>query len=346
MASEATAAQRERARELHRAALVVDATVLGHAAERHFLERMWRQGGVDCCLLSVQGRTFEHTARALAAVLEDLAECADLAVLATNVAAIRQAKREGKLAVVLATQSASLIGEDLGLLRALRQWGYRSLGPSYSGANLLADGCGEQRDAGLSYLGREFVAEMNRLGLLIDCAHVGDASTRDCLRLSRQPIAFTHANARALADTPRNKPDELSKLLAARGGVQGLTAVPRLVCDDPRRATLAGLLDHCDYLKRLVGVAHIGLGLDFTDAAERGVTLEDFWGSDAHLWRQRRPDLLGTVVEWALPYPEGLRHSGELPNLTLELVVRGYTDAEIFQILGENWLRLLAQLES
>ncbi|MBI3980078.1 MAG: membrane dipeptidase [Chloroflexi bacterium] len=341
MVLDLTRAQAERANEIHRDALVVDATTLWPASERRFLERMKNVGGVDCCFMTVQTNTFESTARQLATVLKNLDQSADIAVQATSVAEIRQAKQDGKLAVVLMTQNAAMVGEDLSLLRTMHRWGYRSIGISYSGGNLLGDGCGEKRDGGLTYLGEESVAELNRLHILVDCAHVGDASTRDCLRLSSQPVVFTHSNVRALSNTTRNKPDDIIKLMAEKGGVQGLTSLPKMVREDLRNATLDDLLNHVDYLKRLVGVDHIGIGTDFTDAVDRGIKMSE---GDAKVWRTRRPEMLGTVDEWELPYARGLRHSGELPNVTAGLVTRGYTDDEIRKILGENWLRVLAQV--
>src|SRR5262249_40272493 len=153
---------------------------------------------------------------------------------------------------------------------------------------------------------------------LIDCAHVGDATTRDVLRLSTQPVVFTHANVRALSNTTRNKPDDLIKRMAQSGGVQGLTPLPKMVREDLWHATLGDLIDHVDYLRRLVGIDHIGLGTDFTDAHERGVKMTP--GAANTVWRTRRPEMLGSVEDWDAPYAAGLRNSGEWPNVTAALV--------------------------
>src|SRR5207245_241904 len=114
-------------------------------------------------------------------------------------------------------------------------------------ANLLADGCLEPRNAGLTEFGRAVIRELNRAGILIDLSHVGDRSTLEAIETSQAPVAFTHANVRALSPSPRNKTDEAIRMLAGRGGVVGLSSLPSFVTEDPRDATLERYLDHFDH---------------------------------------------------------------------------------------------------
>jgi len=183
---------------------------------------------------------------------------------------------------------------------------------------------------------------MNRLGILIDMSHSGDATTWDVLRLSKKPVVFTHSNARALADTARNKPDDQIKAMADSGGVMGVAPVPRMVNDDMKKATLEGLLDHIDYIVGLVGADHVGLGLDFTDATERyAEPIKEPWT----IWRERRPEMLGTWEDFfTLPYAQDLEDHTKVPNLARGLVARSYSDEDILKILGGNWLRVFEEV--
>lgn len=195
---------------------------------------------------------------------------------------------------------------------------------------------------GLTFVGGEVLREMNRLGILIDMSHSGDATTWDVLRLSKKPVVFTHSNARALADTARNKPDDQIKAMADTGGVMGVAPVPRMVNDDMSKATLEGLLDHIDYIVGLVGVDYVGLGLDFTDATERyAKPIKEPWT----IWRERRPEMLGTWEDFfTVPYAKDIEDHTKLPNLVRGLVARGYSDEDILNILGGNWLRVFEEV--
>ena len=132
----------------------------------------------------------------------------------------------------------------------------------------------------------------------------------------------------------------------------GITPLPRMVHNDPREATLEGVLDHIDYVVNLVGVDHVGLGTDFTDAIYRlesgeiqPRTPRRTFYAGAALWRERRPEMLGTNEEWAtVPYARGWERAANTPNVTRGLVARGYDDPSIGKILGENWLRVFAEV--
>jgi membrane dipeptidase len=248
------------------------------------------------------------------------------------------------VAVVFGTQNGACIENDPRLLEVYHRLGYRVMGITYSGANMLGAGCAERtRDTqGLSYLGREVVKEMNRLGILIDMSHAGDATTWDVLKLSEKPVVFTHNNARALTDTTRNKPDDQIKAMADSGGVIGVTAVPRMCNEDLRQATLEDMLDHLDYIVELIGVEHVGIGLDHTDATERYPRpIKEPWT----IWRERRPEMLGTWEDFfTVPYARGIEDNAHTPNIVRGLVARDYSDEDILKIMGGNWLRVFREV--
>ena len=331
--------------ELQRSALVVNALATSYSiTEEKYFQKL-RDGGIDVTWVTVGGSGLQETTKAAAQVLATIRENSDEMVQATTVAEMRQAKRDGKAAVVFSTQNASCLEGDPGLLEVYHRLGYRVMGITYSGANFLGAGCAElTRDAqGLTFVGVEVVQEMNRLGILIDMSHSGDATTWDVLRLSKKPVVFTHSNARALTDTTRNKPDDQIKAMADSGGVMGVAPVPRMVNDDMSKATLEGLLDHVDYIVGLVGVDHVGLGLDFTDAVERyAKPIKEPWT----IWRERRPEMLGTWEDFfTIPYAKDIEDMTKLPNLVRGLVARGYSsDEDILKILGGNWLRVFEEI--
>ncbi|MBW2148983.1 MAG: dipeptidase [Deltaproteobacteria bacterium] len=343
-----TPEQEERAQQLHRESIVVDSTVLHHTIiEDKFFDRM-KASGVDIAFVTTNAGTYEQTLDRLGKVLDTIHRRSDVMTPVRTAAEMRQAKARGKVGVLIAFQDLSPIGDDLQKLRIFYELGLRVAGLTYSGGNLIGDGCAERtREVRrLSFFGLEVVQEMNRLGIIPDLAHTGDATSEDTLEQSAPPVVFTHSNARTLADTTRNKPDHQIRAMAAKQGVMGVVAMPRTVCDDMSQADLPKLIDHVDYIANLVGVDHVGVGTDFTDARERfGNSMPSWW--DAGTWRVLRPEMLGTVEDWyKYPYAKGFENMQGWPNLTRGLVARGYSDDEIRRILGGNWVRVLEFLET
>lgn len=346
--------QEARARELHEESVVVDALTLHHVITNERWFDNMRSGGADVIWVTVGGTVFRDTMLAAGDALRFIDEHSDEAVQVTTVEEMRQAKKHGKLGIVFGTQNAACLEGDYALLSVMHRLGYRVMGLTYSEGNILGDGCGERtrEERGLSFFGVDVVCEMNRLGILVDVSHTGDATTLDTLEVSRAPVICTHSNARALSNTSRNTPDDQIRMIADKGGVLGITPLPRMVTEDYHTATIEGVLDHIDYIVDLVGVDHVGIGTDFTDAVER-VELGEIsprearrtWYAGAALMRERRPDLLGELEDWAtVPYAEGFEDASKLPNLTRGLVARGYDDESIGKILGENWLRVFEEV--
>ena len=337
------AEQEARAAELHRQALVVNALDTSYSIleDRYFQKLV--DGGVTASWVTIGGAALQETTSAAAKVLAKIGKNPDRMVQATTAAEMEQAKRDGKVAVVFTTQNGACIEDDPTLLEMYHRLGYRVMGITYSGANMLGAGCAERtRDVqGLSYLGVDVVKEMERLGILIDMSHAGDATTWDVLKLSTKPVVFTHNNARALADTTRNKPDDQIRAMADTGGVIGVAAVPRMCNVDLRRATLDDMLDHVDYLVKLIGVDHVGIGLDHTDATERyPEPIKEPWT----IWRERRPEMLGTWEDFfTVPYAKGIESNAQVPNIVRGLVARGYSDEDVLKIMGGNWLRVFRE---
>ena len=261
----------------------------------------------------------------------------DTLVQARSASDILQAKEQGKVGVVLGWQNASPIENDIDRLALFHQLGVRIIQITYNERNLVGNGCYERTDEGLSRFGQDVVREMNRLGMLIDLSHVGDQTTLDAVELSEQPVACTHANARAFFDHPRNKTDDALRLITERGGVIGANAFPPFLRHG-FESTIQDYVDAIDDLVERVGIDHVGIGTDYTQNqpkaffdwifSQQGTKLMDV--SDAY------PE--------NLLHPAGMETPDSLSNVAVELRNRGYGPEDITKVLGGNWLRLFGQV--
>jgi membrane dipeptidase len=245
--------------------------------------------------------------------------------LVLEAADFRRAERAGQVAVIFGFEGAMPVDDDLGLLRMFHRLGIRSIGLTWNGRNLLGDGVSVGGGGGLTRYGHAAVAELNRLGIVIDVSHMSDEGTRDTIEASTDPIIASHSNARALCPHPRNLTDELARALARRGGVIGLHMLNQFIAGSTT-ATLDQFLDHIDHFVRLVGHAHVGLGPDCMEQ----------WPGDVYrtLWA-------GTEMEaLQFHYPPEFDSLAKCLNVTRGLVVRGYDDEAVRAILGDNLLRV------
>ena len=276
-------------------------------------------------------------------------------VMAYTSADIRRAKRQGKIAALMGIEGGHAIENSLHALRDFYRLGVRYMTLTHNNTNDWADACCDTaRHNGLSDFGREVVREMNRIGMLVDVSHVSDKTMSDVLDTSAAPVIASHSSARALLDRPRNIPDDLLRRIARNGGVVMINFYPGFIDpkyyaadrarterlrprrealqqqykDEPKRlqeevdklnaanplpeTPLSVLIDHFDHVAKVAGVDHVGIGSDFD-----GV-----------------PSL-----------PQGMKHVAELPNLTYELLRRGYSERDVRKVLGENFLRAFAEAE-
>jgi len=335
------------AADLHRRALVVNALAGGKVAapesrEAPFLlPEIMRAGGVTAVNLTVSFRDgFAESVRKLSLLLQAIDRSDGIAV-ARTVDDLRDAKRRGEAAVLLGFQNSDPLEGSLEKLDLFHRLGVRIVQLTYQRRNLAADGCGEPANGGLSVFGRELVGELNRLGILIDLSHTGVRSTLDTIELSRAPVSFTHANAYAKNPVARNKTDAEIRALAAAGGVMGINGIARLMSPHgkERGATLAEFVDQIDYVVDLVGIDHVGIGLDISE----GMTREDFEERKTS-FLGKFPELGGGEFPFEFYYTTGLDSMAKTGLITDALVERGYSDEDVLKILGENFLRLLAQV--
>lgn len=187
----------------------------------------------------------------------------------------------GKRGALLSLEGADALEGSLEYLRILYRLGLRSIGLTWNYRNEAADGCGERNPAGLSRFGRELISEANRLGVLLDVSHLGEAGFWEVAQLSTQPIIASHGNCRAICNHPRNLTDEQIRMLIKKGGVIGLTFVPQFVAKT-EKVTLDDLLMHIYHLISLGAEDHMAFGSDFDGIEQTIIGLEN-QGDYAHL---------------------------------------------------------------
>jgi len=359
----------ERARKIHFSSIVLDTHIdvtpklqgdwnftEEHTTGHIDLPRM-KKGGLSGFFFSifmpgtVTGPTAVNNSIQRIAAVHKLAEdYPDKVALCVTADQARKARREGKIAALMGMEGGHMINNSLPVLRMYAALGVRYLTLTHTVNTDWADSSMDQpKHNGLTDFGKEVVRELNRLGVMVDVSHVSDKTFWDALEVSRAPMIASHSSCRALNDHPRNMTDEMIKAFAAKGGVIQINYLDSFIDPDlyaytkksqgmmrelmeqyPGRENAARrreevakrfgpapkaswerIVDHIDHAVKLAGANHVGLGSDFDGGS----------------------------------MPVGMEDASKLPKITEALVRKGYSDADIRKILGENTLRLLAEVE-
>lgn len=268
---------------------------------------------------------FDDLVDELAEMLSDLRAAAPAIAVVSDADGIEAAHARGAIGF-LPTLEHLGIGHDLRRLDLLYAMGVRLAGLTYAKRNLLGDGLLERTDAGLSDLGVAVIQRMNDLGMAVDLSHAGHATALEAIACSRAPVIFSHNAAYTLRPTRRTRTDEELRACAARGGLIAITAVPNSLSDDPVQ-DIGCVLDHYDYMVRLVGVEHVAIGTD--------TLIGD------HVGYHRV--MMGRNVDASFPAPylNGLESPADGANIVRGLIARGYDDAQIRAVAGGNALAYL-----
>lgn len=319
----------ERARQLYDEALVWDAhscLPLRAGVDCGDLARH-RAAGIDYVSINV-GMDFNpvaQIARVIATFRAYVAARPEEYLLADTVTDVRRAKATGRLAVSFDLEGSDMLEGDVDMLLFYRDLGVRQMHLAYNRDNAVGGGC-HGADIGLTAFGRKVVAEINRLGILMDCSHTGYRTSMEIMAMSAKPVIFSHANPRALRDHPRNIRDDQIDACARSGGVVGINGIGIFLGDDDNRTET--VVRHIDYVADRVGPEHVGIGLDFV--FRRG--LDEYPpGFEASLWWPPQHSYVGrsNFVE-----PE------RMPAIAEGLVQLGYAESAIRGVLGENFLRV------
>ncbi|MGH7069475.1 MAG: membrane dipeptidase [Acetobacteraceae bacterium] len=302
--------------------------------DRQIFEEL-RAGELTCvtCTLAFwenAGETMERIAH-----WRDLErENTDLILLARSPADIERADASGRTAILLGSQNTSPLEDRLRFVELFYDLGVRIMQLTYNNQNAYGGSCYEPADSGLSRAGKQLIREMNRVGMMIDLSHVGNRTAQDVITQSERPVAITHANAYSLFAHRRNKPDEVLQALARAGGMLGL-ATYRNICGE----WVASIDKWCEMVARtveVVGADHLGIG---TDLSRKSGEAELSWMRHGR-WTREADYGAGSVDRSgkALP-PEWFRSTLDFPRIADGLERQGFSEAEVANIMGANWLR-------
>ena len=326
---------RERSLALLRRALVWDnhGCMPLRPGDHAFLPQLerYRSSGANVVALNVGfgRRSLEQHLRQLADFRQWLAEHGDDYLVARRLADVDTAMEDGRLAVLFDVEGmAPLDAGDHGLLSVLRELGVGWMLVAYNEPNSAGGGC-RQADDGLTAHGRQLLAEMKRVGMMVCCSHTGHRTAREVIDAADNPVIFSHSNPAAVHAHYRNIPDELIRAVAANGGVVGINGVGEFL--GPGFDYAAMMACHIDHVVQLVGPGHVGLGLDYVFDRQELID-----------YLRAMPETFGEVddVEALLRFAPPETYAA----LVGELLVRGYREDDVAAILGANWYRVASRV--
>ena len=246
---------------------------------------------------------------------------------------IERAHQEKKTAIFFGFQNCSPIEDDIGLVESVHKMGARFMQLTYNNQSLLATGCYEKTDSGVTRMGKEVIKEMNRLGVVIDMSHSAEKSTLDAIELSSKPIAITHANPSFWFAAKRNKSNEVLKELAKSGGILGLSLYPHHL-KDTSNCTLESFCEMAAQTAELMGIKHIGIGSDLCLKQPNNVVE---WMRNG-TWTKTKDYGEGSSDNPHFPkQPKWFEDARGFNNLEKGLKKVGFQETEVNDILGNNW---------
>ncbi|MGI9523165.1 MAG: membrane dipeptidase [Hyphomicrobiaceae bacterium] len=297
--------------------------------------RQMRAGGVDAVHVTIAyHENFRETVLNFERWNRWFEQYPNLIIQGRSAADVEHARQTDRSAIIFGFQNPSPIEDDIGLVEIVHTLGARFMQLSYNNQSLLATGCYETDDPGLTRMGRQVIKEMNRVGLVVDMSHSAERSTLEAIEFSERPIAITHANPSFWQPALRNKSDTVLQMLAASGGMLGFSVYPHHL-KDKSDCTLDSFCTMIARTAELMGTEHLGIGSDLC---------------------QDQPD---SVVEWmrvgrwtkGIDYGEGSASAAGFPdmpswfqdnrdfaNIEIGLRKAGFNSSEVAGIMGENWL--------
>lgn len=277
--------------------------------------------------------TFEGVQQCIAEVKEMAAQHSDWLTIGISTAEIESGRKAGKLVIGFNVQDLVQIGTDLSRIESLYRCGVRHMLLAYNARNFAADGCAEPADGGLSLFGRRAIREMNRVGMIVDCAHTGRRSSLDAIEISERPPIFSHSGAYSVCAHIRNIHDEQIRACAAREGVIGVVGIGAYLGD--ANAKSETVFRHIDHIANLVGPKHVGIGTDYV--LDMPAVWASIGASKETLW----PDPTGTQL-----YEGGCFQPEQLLELVILMLQHGYAADAITGILGGNFRRIYELIDN
>ncbi len=309
---------------------------LQYAAWSETIFRQMREGGLDAVHVTI---AYHETFREMVLNLERwnrwFETHSDLIMPGRSGADVRRARELGRTAIFFGFQNPSPIEDDIGLVEICHTLGARFMQLSYNNQSLLATGCYEAEDPGLTRMGREVIAEMNRVGLVVDMSHSAERSTLEAIEHSARPIAITHANPSFWRPALRNKSDDVLRALGQSRGILGFSLYPHHL-QDGSECTLSSFCEMVARTAELMGPDRIGVGSDLCQDQPDSVVE---WMRTGR-WTKRIDYGEGSASAPGFPpMPKWFQDNRDWPNIETGLRAVGFSATEVDGILGENWLR-------
>ena len=314
--------------------MLIDGLQYANWSEKIF--RQMRAGGVDGVHVTI---TYHENFRETVLQIERWNRCfelfPDLIFQGRTAADLTLAQKTNRTAIFFGAQNPSCIEDDIGLVEVLHTLGLRFMQLTYNNQSLLATGCYEAHDTGLTRMGRGVVAEMNRVGMVVDMSHSADHSTLQAIEHSTRPIAITHANPNHWHPALRNKSDDVLRALGQSGGMLGFSLYPHHL----KNGTACTLQDFCDMIARtadLIGVGRIGIGTDLCQ--DQPDSIVDWMRTGR--WTKGVDYGEGSAANAGFPpMPDWFQDNRDFANIAAGLRTAGFDDANVKAIMGGNWHR-------
>ena len=303
-----------------------------------------KEGGVHGAIATVQGdwakwgeEFFDGATKQALETIEDMNSEVDESegelVIARTGSEMERARSEGRFSILMSLEGAKALEGSLSVLRSLHRLGVRSISFTHNGRNQLADGAGVRESGGLTPLGRDAIEEVDKLPMILDLAHISERCFYEAIELTKNVPIVSHTGCRDLyefgnANVPwRNITDKQIQSVADRKGVVGIASISSFLAQKP--VTIEACVRHIEHVIGLVGADHVGMGFDFLDyaSATRMAWIGEFGGQS---WEK-------TVENMKVA---GLENVTQVPNLTIALIEKGYSEGDIGKILGGNFLRV------
>ena len=313
--------------------LIIDCLQYSNWSEQIF--RQMREGGVAAIHATIcYHENFRETVANIEAWNRRFERWPELIFHGRTAADVRRASAEGRTAIFFGFQNCSPIEDDIGLVEIVHALGARFMQLSYNNQSLLATGCYEGADSGITRMGRQVIKEMNRVGLVVDMSHSAEHSTLQAIEISERPIAITHANPAFWHPALRNKSDEVLRALGQSGGMLGFSLYPHHLAGNSN----CTIRDFCEMAARaaeLMGVNHIGIGSDLCQDQPDSVV---DWMRNGR-WTKDFDYGEGSADNAGFPrQPEWFRDNRDFGNIAAGLEAVGFSAAETARIMGLNWL--------
>ncbi len=318
--------------------LIIDALQYSNWSEKIF--RQMNEGGVSAVHVTIcYHEDFQEMVENIIAWNRRFEQYSELIFHGLGVDDVRKAHSEGRTAIFFGFQNCSPIEDNIGLIEICHQLGTRFMQLSYNNQSLLATGCYEGDDPGITRMGRQVIREMNRVGLVVDMSHSARRSTLEAIEISERPIAITHANPSFWFTALRNKSDDVLKALAESGGMLGFSMYPHHL----KGKSDCLLEDFCSMIARtaeMIGVEHIGFGSDLCQDQPDSVVE---WMRNG-TWTKERDFGEGSAGQAGFPVqPEWFRDNRDFKNILNCLRKTGFSEDEVARIAGLNWLDFFEQ---